>query len=120
LTKIKLPKNVENVGNFSEGLAVISDRSGRCGYIATSGAHVIPLHFSGCEDFSEGLADVESNGKWLYLDKVGRVILTVPYWGAHPFKHGLAAIEEGGVGPHQKFGYMDKSGHEIWKPREAL
>lgn len=119
-TRIKLPKNVESVGDFSEGLAVISGKRGRCGYITTNGASVIPMHFSGCEDFSEGLADVDSNGKWQYIDKAGRVVLAVPYWGVHPFKHGLAAVEEGSVGPHQKFGYIDKSGNEVWKPRQAL
>jgi hypothetical protein len=119
-TKIKLPRDVEDVRDFSEGLAVLSDRKGRCGYMATSGAQAIPMHFSWCDSFSEGLADVESGGKWQYLDKVGNVVLTVPYWGAHPFRHGLAAVEEGSVGRHQKFGYIDKSGNVVWKPRVAL
>jgi len=119
-TKIKLPKDVEAVSDFSQGLAVISDRKGRCGYMTTAGVQAIPMHFTGCESFSEGLADVESSGKWQYIDKVGRVILTVPYSEVHPFKHGLAAVEEGSVGRRQKFGYIDKSGNEVWTPREAL
>jgi len=118
-TRIALPRNVEHAEDFAEGRAVIQIH-GKCGYIDPSGAVVIPLRFFGCSDFSEGLANVFKDDKAQYIDTNGRVALDVPYSGIHPFKNGLAAVEEGGSGPTQKLGYIDKQGNQVWKPRPAL
>ena len=123
-TKIKLPTNVETARGFSEGLAAVENQDGHCGYVNASGAFVVRAQYVGCEDFSEGLADVAigsaTGEQWLYIKKTGQVALKVPYWEVHPFKDGLALVEEGQEGPQQKFGYIDKSGKEVWKPRPAL
>jgi hypothetical protein len=55
--RIRLPKDTENAHDFSEGLAAI-EVDGHCGYIDTAGAIAIPVEFSLCGDFSEGMADV--------------------------------------------------------------
>jgi hypothetical protein len=117
--RIKLPKDAEQIGDFHEGAAVVEIK-GHCGYVDSSGKVLIPNRYDSCEDFSEGLADVMIDGHWQYIDKADGLVLAVPYWGVHPFKNGLAAIEEGAVGPDQKFGYIDKHGNQVWKPRPAL
>jgi len=85
-----------------------------------SGALVIPTTFSSCGDFSEGLADVYSNGKWQFIDKKGHVVLDLPYEQVRPFKNGLASVDEGTSGPKQEFGYIDKQGKQIWRPQPSL
>lgn len=85
-----------------------------------SGALVIPALFSSCDDFSEGLADVYSDGKWQFIDRKGHVVLDVPYEQVRPFKDGLASVDEDTAGPNQKFGYIDKHGKQIWKPQPSL
>lgn len=118
-TRIRLPKGTDSLGKFSEGLAAVYVR-GHCGYVSASGRMVVALVFSYCEDFSDGLADVRGDGRWKYIDQQGRVVLTVPYFGVRPFKNGRAGVQVGPVGPAQKFGYIDKSGKEIWKPEPAI
>ncbi|MGA2593393.1 MAG: WG repeat-containing protein [Bryobacteraceae bacterium] len=117
--RIDLPKNAERAEGFAEGLAVI-EVHGHCGYIDPSGAIAIPLKFSYCGSLSEGLADVGKDGTWQYIDRSGQVAIDVPYSGIHPFKNGLAAVEDGADGPTQRFGYIDKRGNQVWKPRPAL
>lgn len=111
-----IPLQYHAVSSFSEGLAAVS----HCGYVNTSGVVAIPPAFSYCGDFSEDLADVLNSGKWRYIDKQGKVVLEVPYEGVRSFKNGLAAVEEGLSGPDQKFGYIDKHGKQVWKPKPAL
>jgi hypothetical protein len=117
--KIILRKTVE-ARRFSEGLAAIYFEDGHCGYIRTSGPLVISPVFSFCEDFSEGVALVLTEGKLKYLGKEGRFDLETPYINGGSFKNGLASVQEGESGPEQKFGYINKQGEAVWKPRAAL
>ncbi len=119
-TTIELPHGVQQAWDFSEGLAAIQIADSHCGYVNRSGLTVIAPVFSYCDAFSEGLADVLENGRWQYIDRNGNVILTTDYFEVYPFKNGLARVEVGDVGPNQKFGYIDKSGREVWKPRPAI
>ena len=48
------------------------------------------------QKFSEGLAAIERNGKWGYIDKEGKDVIPCRYEGAHNFSEGLAAIERNG------------------------
>ncbi len=117
--RIKLPGKTQHAGDFAEGLAAIQIDD-HCGYVSTAGAIAISPTFSLCEDFSEDLADVLSNGKWQYIDKKGQVVLDVPYDDVRPFRNGLAAVGEDSSGPAAKVGYIDKHGKQIWKPQPAL
>ena len=49
---------------------------GISGYIDSKGKIVIGFRFDDATDFSEGLAAVENDGKWGYIDKQGEVELT--------------------------------------------
>ena len=72
------------------------------------GAVVIPAKYDNADDFSEGLAAVEINGKWGCIDKSGREVIPLKYDNVRWFSEGLARVEFGG-----KWGYIDKSGKEV-------
>lgn len=58
--------------------------------------------------FSEGLAAVQMNNKWGFVDKTGKEVIPLQYDGASFFSNGLAAVEK-----NSKWGFIDKNGKEI-------
>lgn len=69
---------------------------------------VIPYQYDGADAFSEGLAVVEKEGKWGYIDKKGDVIIPFLYEFANSFSEGMAAVQKEG-----RWGYIDKKGNEV-------
>jgi len=59
-------------------------------------------------DFSEGLAQVELNGKWGYVNKQGEEVVPVKYDYAWSFREGLARVELKG-----QYSVVDKTGKEL-------
>ena len=47
-------------------------------------------------DFSEGLASVELNGKWGFINKTGKEVIPLKYDDAYPFSEGLAKVKLNG------------------------
>jgi len=78
-----IPMIYNSAGNFSEGMAAVSKKSGGrnffYGYIDRSGKEVIPFSFESADEFSEGLAAVKLNGKWGFIDKEGNVVIPYKY-----------------------------------------
>jgi hypothetical protein len=64
----------------------------------------------GWGSFSEGLARVELNGKWGYIDKEGKEVIPIKYDWARSFSEGLACVKLNG-----KWGYIDKEGKEYFE-----
>lgn len=60
------------------------------------------------EDFSEGLAAVELNGKYGFVDKSGNVVIPLKYDLAWWFSEGLASVRLNG-----KWGFVNKTGVEV-------
>jgi tetratricopeptide (TPR) repeat protein len=58
--------------------------------------------------FSEGLACVELNGKWGFMDEQGHTVIPLTYNVVYPFSEGLARVEL-----NEKWGFVDKQGHEV-------
>lgn len=83
----------------------------------------IPLHmistidtiYESAGDFSEGLAAVQKDGKWGYIDKTGKMTIEPQWESAHAFVNGLAMVVEK-VSSEDKFGYIDTAGKYIWQP----
>jgi hypothetical protein len=114
----------------SEPLFVIHEGP-KWGYMDRTGRVVIPLSFSGAEDFSEGLASVsigkESVQKEGYIDRSGRLVIRARYYHAGDFSEGLApvAFKTRHTRPcvdctnydwRMKWGFIDKTGRLIIKP----
>ena len=70
--------------------------------------------FSQFEDafsFFEGLAAVQFDGKWGYIDTVGKYAITPQFDEAGNFESGLAPVRIG-----DRWGYIDKEGKYVWNP----
>ena len=68
-----------------------------------------PLKYDNAGDyFSEGLAVVELNGKYGFIDKSGKVVIPIKYDDAWSFSEGLAEVSL-----NWKYGFIDKSGKVI-------
>lgn len=66
--------NYEYISDFHDGLARVSNKSGNetlSGYIDVYGKEIIPCIYNSCSDFSEGLAVVEKDGIYGFVDKKG-------------------------------------------------
>ena len=59
-------------------------------------------------EFSEGLAGVELNGKWGFIDKTGKQVIPCKYDGVGSFEEGLALVSL-----NFKRGYIDKTGKQV-------
>jgi hypothetical protein len=68
----------------------------------------IPLIYDNAEPFSEGLARVEKDGKWGYIDKTGKEVVPIIYDVAYHFSEGLVQVEQ-----DYKRGYTDKTGKVV-------
>ena len=69
---------------------------------------VIPCEFSDAGWFHEGLAWVEVDGKYGYIDKTGELVIPAVYDEAGDFSEGLAAAKKNG-----KWGFIDPDGEEV-------
>ncbi|MBR5849395.1 MAG: WG repeat-containing protein, partial [Bacteroidaceae bacterium] len=78
---------------------------------------VIPCKYNYAKSFSEGLAGVQLNGKYGFIDKTGREIIPCKYDYADSFSEGLAYVKMNGkygfVKLNGKYGFIDKTGREV-------
>ena len=75
---------------------------GGIGYSAEENTYFV---FNKAEDFSEGLAVVNQNMKYGFIDTNGNEVIPISLQYASSFSEGLAAVCING-----KFGFMDKKG----------
>ena len=101
-------------GSFDDGLSrwMIGDKYG---FINTRGEVVIKPEYDLTFNFSEGLAFVEKDGKYGFVDQTGKMVVEPQFYFAKDFRNGLAKV---GFAP-QSWGYIDKSGHLVWKQTTA-
>lgn len=100
--------------SFSEGLA---RRDAGC-YIDKTGKIVIEPQFDKVQNFSEGLAAVNTIQKalfnfnqWGYIDRKGNMVIESQFSEVFSFRHGLALVSTG-----TGHGYIDKKGKYVWEP----
>lgn len=104
-----------NVTAF-DGLIPVKQPEGsvyKFGYIGLNGNLVIPFNsFGMVNHFSEGLAAVEQNGKWGYIDKTGKTVIPLKYQYASGFMYGVAIVNM-----NDKLGLIDKKGKILTAPQ---
>jgi|GEM_PF-2236038 len=64
---------------FCDGLTWVQQHDGKCGFIDTFGAVIIPLIYEDADIFSDGLACVKQNGKIGYINTTGEVVIPFEY-----------------------------------------
>lgn len=100
-------------GNF---IPITPAFHGTFGVIDKSGNYVVEpvnraplLHFDNMQfDYHEGLAMLEVNGKYGFMDLAGNIAVQPEYENAWYFSHGLARVNKNG-----KCGYINQSGEMV-------
>lgn len=85
------------------------------GSINTKGEWIIQPKFKESYIFSEGLATVQINEKWGYIDRTGKINIPIQFDKAGNFSGGLASVSLG-KGIDAKSGYIDTKGRYVWIP----
>lgn len=84
-------------GDFAEGLAPVQDAdSGLWGYVAPSGALVIPYRFVEAQGFVDGLAPARDAAGWGFIGKAGDWLVPPRFQAVKAPSQGVAAVSEGG------------------------
>ena len=68
----------------------------------------LKIYYKRCYGFFEGLAQVELNGKWGFIDETGNEVIPCKYDGIWNFYEGLAA-----AALNCKYGFIDKTGKTV-------
>lgn len=111
----KQPVALEGI-RFSDGLIAIR-RDRKLGYMDLDGNIAIEPRFDQGGEFSEGLAAVQLEGHWVFIDKSGATKAQLPpdVIFAEPLSDGLS-LATSAAQPDRKFGYVDKDGKWAVKP----
>ncbi len=73
-------KDVQDLGDFSEGLAK-GKKNNKVGFFNNKGSWIIEPQFDGVRDFKNGFAAARLDGKWGFIDKRGIWIIQPNYIG---------------------------------------
>ena len=96
---------------FSEMRAVV-EMEGLVGVIDTTGRKIIKFGiYSRIYSFHDGLAMVEADTKFGFVDSSGTAVVAPQFERAHAFSEGLSWVETGG-----KFGAINKNGEFVLQP----
>ena len=100
------------VGNFSEGLAVVSIDGKAYGLINKKGKVVVPVIYDDIAEFREGLARIQDvQERYGFIDKTGKVVIPFSnYSRVGHFSEGLAWVTRKGK-YRQSGGFIDKLGN---------
>jgi hypothetical protein len=63
-------------------------------------------------EFSEGLAVVQQNKLYGYIDTTGKIVIKTQYEDCHFFKEGLASFQQ-----NKKWGFIDRTGKVVIEPQ---
>ena len=109
--------NIDNgASNFSEGLCKFKDTETQLyGYIDKTGGIAIEPQFESARDFSDGMAVVETEQGYYYIDKSGEKVLG-PYTEISElgdFGDGLAGVDLSDPDSYEEFvGFINKQGEQ--------
>ena len=85
------------------------------GYIDHSGRWVIRPQYTDAGMFAEGLAPVQTLGRWGFISPRSVVVIAAQFDEALPFRNGLAWVLRDG-----RWGYVDRNGKMVWEEGSVL
>ncbi|HEU0119283.1 MAG TPA: WG repeat-containing protein [Bryobacteraceae bacterium] len=95
----------------SEGLTLAVDGD-RYGYLLPDGRPAFPFRkMDAAFDFTCGLARIQLDGKFGYLDKEGRLAISNEFFAATDFRGCLAMVQS-----REGWQYVNPKGQVVWKP----
>lgn len=109
---VKNRLKIDAAGDFSCGLAPVSNAKGLSGYIDKSGEVKIDFRFGMADPFSEGLAHVCVDGKYGYINTTGDFVIKPAFDLAERFSEGLASVMVGDL-----WGVINTAGEFVMKPQ---
>jgi WG containing repeat len=131
--KIAIETKFDDARTFSEGLAAVNVGAkwirqfpmarlggGKWGFVDKTGKLLIPMQFDYVDyrGFSDGLALVGADDRYVFIDTKGKVALTPNKdYSVVPFFEGLARVEVRGDLKDMRCGFMDKTGKLTIKPQ---
>jgi hypothetical protein len=109
-----IPPKFDYAQGFSEDRAVVlmNDKHGiidKTGFVLTD-----PFDNSGWA-FKDGLLEVESDGKWGFIDIHGEVVIPIQFHRANGFAETLAAVEFSDE--KNQWGFIDRGGNMVIPPQ---
>ena len=107
--KVVIPWATGFAHDFSDGLAIYDkgEKHVELVFIDKTGKEVFPYK-DNAHDFSEGLARVEINKKYGFIDKTSKIVIPCEYEYADDFSEGLAVVRKDG-----ECGFIDKTGKVV-------
>ena len=112
------------IRDFTENsmLAIVEVGKMDCGFINGNGDWIIQPKYRYALDFKAGLAPVEKDGKWGYIDEKGKTIIAHEFRSAEQFSEdGLAPVSSYKyVEDKEKWGFVDKSGTLVVPMKYAI
>lgn len=116
ISTLTYPNAIDN----SEGFSVVYADNDSCFFINKYGQRLDNQYFRRAHAFHEGMAAVEINDKWGFIDTTGKVIIEPKYFLVNDFSEGLASVSlkiaEKGYMLDSYFieGFIDKLGNTIF------
>lgn len=99
-----------HVAGVSEQIARVTDQDYNYLFLDYNGKLITEESFPDANDFSEGLAAVEKEGGWGFINTSGKIAIACQYDHVTEFHEGLAAVET-----DEKWHYIDKTGKTVFE-----
>ena len=105
--------------DFSDGMAAVMLQRGQLPlYINTTGAPAFFRQFLNLSPFHGGLAAVEVDGKWGFIDKKGNDVIKAEYASVSDFSEGYAVVRYDVTGGgHYRSSFVDSTGTVVANTR---
>lgn len=101
--------------DFSEGLALVTDKDRNSFFIDPDGKTVLqPEGYEAVNSFSEGLAAIaDGSGRWGFIDTAGEPAIPCTWGSAGCFAEGLAPVFDPDA---KRWGFIDRTGRTVVDP----
>ena len=76
-----------------KGFIIIKDNNNRCYYVNKKGIAISTKTWDDAGEFMEGLASVKENGKWGFIDTLGKKVIDTKYDIVSNFSKGAAMVK---------------------------
>lgn len=115
--EVVIEQKYKSAGNFSEGLACVSEDGENYGYINKKGELVIDYQFKLGSNFQEGYAVVVNDeDKFGVIDKNGNLVVDYQYDYISPFKEGMAVVVTDMTASENNCGFINTKGEMVIEP----